>query len=329
MDAKVIVLLLAGAVVGGAATAVVSSSNNDEAEKDADSKAQAEARKNQQKREDRISKLASENERLMKAIEDERRKTSAMKDQRDAALAKATIQQVKVVNSPDAIIGELGNMYASNNELNQRRRIYLTESLVDAGVPALDAIEEFFRSNKDAEPDIAADRRRDMLDRYGITDDQYVSIEENIASLLQQMEPELAADRARRDAERQERRQQDEKRRADFRKRMEEFRATLTGLEESEVREKMGGFFRQSREEYEQRRREERERAQPEDQPKVETASDRLRSAVEGNVQTLLGTQQFESMKGNRSLDRMLAEIGGDSYRRAVGSDWGRGRGGR
>jgi len=196
-------------------------------------------------------------------------------------------------------------------------------------VPALDAIEEFFRSNKDAEPDIAADRRRDMLDRYGITDEQYVSIEENIASLLQQMEPELAADRARRDAERQERRQQDEKRRADFRKRMEEFRATLTGLEESEVREKMGDFFRQSREEYEQRRREERERAQPEDQPKVETASDRLRSAVEGNVQTLLGTQQFESMKGNRSLNRMLAEIGGDSYRRAVGSDWRRGRGGR
>ena len=66
---------------------------------------------------------------------------------------------------------------------------------------------------------------------------------------------------------------------------------------------------------------------------------------MEANTKVVLGAEQFEAMQNDRSLGRLISEIGGNDYRDAVGGggreDWrsrfgggrggdqGRGRGGR
>ena len=266
-----------------------------------------------------ITKLENDNKRL--------------KAQRDAAEAKAQMVRVKVLNSPGDIIKELPGLYGSNDSAFQRRRIHLTESLVDSGEGSLDAIEEFLNSSQDTEPDIAADSHRRTLDRYGITDEQYVQLETNIKETLEVMKPTLDADKDRRDAERAERREADEKRRNEFRGKMEEFGKTLDpNLSREERGQKYREFFQQQREaggpEREQREaqeRKDRENREP-------SATDKLRAEVEANAKVIIGADQFETMQKDRSLGRMISEIGGDEYRQAMGGggrgDWGRGRGG-
>jgi outer membrane murein-binding lipoprotein Lpp len=284
-----------------------------------------------------------------------------LKDQRDAAQAKAQMVRVKVLNNPEDIIKELPGLYGSNDSAFQRRRIHLTESLVDHQEGSLDAIEEFLNSSQDTEPDIAADSHRRMLDRYGITEEQYVSLQNSIKETLEVMKPALDADKERRDAERAKRREEDEKRREegrarfeDFRPKMEAFRATLEDLPEDERGQKMREWFQEQRnnpESVARREQEEKDREARREQEKNDretrgpTASDELRAKVEANTKVVLGAEQFEAMQNDRSLGRLISEIGGNDYRDAVGGggreDWrsrfgggrggdqGRGRGGR
>ena len=285
-----------------------------------------------------ITKLENDNKRL--------------KAQRDAAQAKSQMVRVKVLNSPGDIIKELPGLYGSNDSAFQRRRIHLTESLVDSGEGSLDAIEEFLNSSQDTEPDIAADSHRRTLDRYGITEEQYVSLQNSIKETLEVMKPSLDADKERRDAERSKRREQEEarntERRArfeDFRPKMEAFQATLEGLPEDERRQKMGEWFREQRstpESVARREQEEKDRDARREQERKDreargpTATDNLRTAVEANVKVVIGAEQFEAMQNDRSLGRLISEIGGSDYRDAVGGggreDWrsrfGGGRGG-
>lgn len=275
----------------------------------------------------RVSELSSQ-------IENLKNQNELLKSQRDAAQAKAQMVRVKVLNNPEDIIKELPGLYGSNDSAFQRRRIHLTESLVDSGEGSLNAIEEFLNQGQDTEPDIAADARKRQLDRYGITDEQYVQLEANIKETLEVMKPTLDADKERRDAERTKRREADEKRRDEFRGKMREFSATLEGLSEEERRQKMGEWFRQQRDAGapEREAREAQERSDREN--REPTATDKLREAVEANVKVIVGADQFEAMQNDRSLGRMIGEIGGDEYRQAIGGgrggwgDWGRGRGG-
>jgi len=319
MNAKTITLTLACLIFGSAiATTGCGQKKSSGNVKDGQTARDVVDKKN------RVSELSSQIENLKK-------QNKLLKDQRDAAQAKAQMIRVKVLNSPEDIIKELPGLYGSNDSAFQRRRIHLTESLVDSGEGSLDAIEEFLSQGQDTEPDIAADRRRRQLDRYGITDEQYVQLEANIKETLEVMKPTLDADKERRDAERAKRREADEKRRDEFRGKMREFSATLEGLSEEERRQKMGEWFRQQRdagaperEAREAQERRDRENREP-------TATDKLREAVEANVKVIVGTDQFETMQNDRSLGRMISEIGGDEYRQAVGGsrgDWGRGRGG-
>ncbi len=284
-----------------------------------------------------------------------------LQEQRDAAQAKEQMTRVKVINSPEDIIEELPELYLSNESDFQRRRIHLTESLVDMGSDSLPAIRKFLVAGIDTEPDIGADSHRRILDRYGITEEQYVAIQTSISETLKQMKPAMDTDKERRDTERAKRREEDEKRRAaaaprreDFRAKMEAFQATLEGLPEDERRQKMGEWFREEREssenvarrEQEQKDRDARREQEIKDrEARGPTAVGNLRTAVEANVKVVLGAKQFEAMQNDRSLGRLIREIGGNDYRAAVGSvdreDWrsrfgaspgvntGRGRGGR
>jgi len=163
---------------------------------------------------------------------------------------------VKVINSPEDIVQELPDLYRSNESAFQRRRIHLTESLVDMGSDSLPVIRKFLAAGIDTEPDIAADVHRRLLDRYGITEEQYVKIQTSISDTLKQKE-----------------------------------------------REARGS-----------------------------TEVEKLRASVEANAKVVLGAEKFEAMQNDRSLGRLISEIGGSEYREAVGGgsrgDWGRGRGG-
>jgi len=297
---------------------------------------------------DRKSKLSQLTSQITKLENDNK----LLVRQRDDARAKAQMVRVKVLNSPEDIIKELPGLYGSNDSAFQRRRIHLTESLVDHQEGSLDAIEEFLNSSQDTEPDIAADSHRRMLDRYGITEEQYVSLQNSIKETLEVMKPALDADKERRDAERAKRREEDEKRREEgrarfeeFRPKMEAFRATLEGLPEDERGQKMREWFQEQRnnpESVARREQEEKDREARREQERKEreargpTATDNLRTTVEGNAKVVLGAEQFEAMQNDRSLGRLISEIGGSEYREAVGGggrggwgDWGRGRGGR
>ena len=294
-----------------------------------------------------IAKLKTDNKRLA--------------EQRAVVVVKEQTARTKPLISPEDIIKELPDLYRSNESAFQRRRIHLTESLVDMGSDSLPAIRKFLVAGIDTEPDIGADSHRRILDRYGITEEQYVAIQTSISETLKQMKPALDTDKERRDTERAERREEDEKRRAaaaprreDFRAKMEAFQATLEGLPEDERRQKMGEWFREEREssenvarrEQEQKDRDARREQEIKDrEARGPTAVGNLRTAVEANVKVVLGAKQFEAMQNDRSLGRLIREIGGNDYRAAVGSvdreDWrsrfgaspgvntGRGRGGR
>jgi hypothetical protein len=103
----------------------------------------------------------------------------------------------------------------------------------------------------------------------------------------------------------------------------------------------MGEWFREQRstpESIARREQEEKDRDARRDQERKDreargpTATDNLRTAVEANTKVVLGAEQFEAMQNDRSLGRLISEIGGSDYRDAVGGggrgDWGRGRGG-
>jgi len=270
-----------------------------------------------------IQKLSLAQEKLTQQLELSRQMQAK-------AEAQASAGRIDVKKDPAGVIDSLTRLYGSNERMAQRRRIYLTESLVDIGPGSLPAIREFLRQDMDAEPDVGADSHRRMLDRYGITQTQYVAIQKNISETLKQMKPALDADKKRRDAERAKRTEEDAKRMDDFRGKMEAFRATLEGLPEEERREKMGEWFREQRNNTEsvaRREQEEKDREAP-----GTTEVDKLRTAVEANVKVVLGADQFEAMQNDRSLGRLISEIGGNDYRAAVGGggrgDWGRGRGG-
>ena len=305
-------------------------------------------------RNSKVSELANK----IKKLENDNK---LLKSQRDAAVAKGQMTRVKVLNNPEDIIKELPELYTSNESAFQRRRIHLTESLVDHQEGSLNAIEEFLNQGQDTEPDIGADSHRRMLDRYGITEEQYVSLQNSIKETVEQHKPALDADKERRDAERAKRREQEEarntERRArmeDFRPKMEAFQATLEGLPEDERRQKMGEWFREQRstpESTARREQEEKDRDARREQERKDreargpTATDNLRTAMEANAKVVIGAEKFEVMQNDRSLGRLISEIGGSDYREAAGGggreDWrsrfgggrggdqGRGRGGR
>jgi hypothetical protein len=333
MNAKVIILILASVVVGVAGTAAVLSARQKSDGADSKANLTKEARKAQLKHEEEVTKLNGKVDTLEK-------KNKSLLEQRNAANDKAQMVRLKVLVSPKEIISTLPDLYGSNDLFAQRRRIYYTESLVDIGEPSLDEIETFLNKGGDTEPDIMADRRRRMLDRYGITEEQHAQIKTSITTTMEQMKPALDADKERRDGERTKRREEDEKRRNEFRTKMGEFSATLAGLPDEERRQKMREFFEQARGDGESRREQERG-----DTPRVETVSDKFRATVEANTKVVLGAQQFEAMQKDRTLNRMIGEIGGEDFRRATsgggredwrsrlgggrGGDQGRGRGGR
>ncbi|MDP7010757.1 MAG: hypothetical protein QF685_05205 [Verrucomicrobiota bacterium] len=123
-----------------------------------------------------IAKLKTDNKRLA--------------EQRAVVVVKEQTARTKPLISPEDIIKELPDLYRSNESAFQRRRIHLTESLVDYKEDSLEVIEEFLNSSQDIEPDIAADVHRRMLDRYGITEEQYVKIQTSISDTLKQKERE-------------------------------------------------------------------------------------------------------------------------------------------
>ncbi|SVB61942.1 uncharacterized protein METZ01_LOCUS214796, partial [marine metagenome] len=133
-------------------------------------------------RKSRISELTS---KIAKLENDNKR----LKSQRDVGVVKQQMTRLKVINSAEDIIKELPDLYVSNESAYQRRRIHLTESLVDHHEGSLSAIEEFLNSSRDIEPDIDADSHRRMLDRYGITEEQYVNLQTSIAGTLEVMKP--------------------------------------------------------------------------------------------------------------------------------------------
>jgi hypothetical protein len=333
MNAKVIILVLASVVVGVAGTAAVLSARQKSNGADSKANLTKEAREARLKHDKKVTDLNGKVDTLEK-------KNKSLLEQRNAANDKAQMVRLKVLVSPKEIISTLPDLYGSNDLFAQRRRIYYTESLVDIGEPSLDEIEKFLNQGKDTEPDIMADRRRRMLDRYSITEEQYAQIKISITATMEQMKPALDADKERRDGERAKRREEDEKRRNEFRTKMGEFSATLAGLPDEERRQKMREFFEQARGDGERRREQERG-----DTPRVETATDKFRATVEANTKVVLGAQQFEAMQKDRTLGRMIGEIGGEDFRRATGGggreDWrsrlgggrggdqGRGRGGR
>ena len=329
MNAKIISSTLACLVLGSSiATTGCGQKQSSGNDKDTKSARDVVGRKS------RVSELTGQIDNLKK-------QNQLLISQRDAAQAKAQMVRVKVLNTPEDIIKELPGLYGSNDSAFQRRRIHLTESLVDSGEGSLDAIETFLNQGQDTEPDIAADRRKRQLDRYGITDEQYVLLQTSIAETLEVMKPTLDADKDRRDAERATRREADEKRRDEFRGKMREFSATLEGLSEEERRGKMGEWFREQRstpESVARREQEEKDRDARREQERKDreargpTATDNLRTAVEANTKVVIGAEKFEVMQNDRSLGRLISEIGGSDYREAVGGgsrgDWGRGRGG-
>ena len=294
-------------------------------------------------RKSKVSELANQ----IKKLENDNK---LLKSQRDAAVAKGQMTRVKVLNNPEDIIKELPGLYGSNDSAFQRRRIHLTESLVDMGSDSLPAIRKFLAAGIDTEPDIGADSHRRMLDRYGITEEQYVSLQNSIKETVEQHKPALDADKERRDAERANRREQEEarntERRArmeDFRPKMEAFQATLEDLPEDERGQKMREWVQEQRnnpESVARREQEEKDRDARREQERKEreargpTATDNLRTTVEANAKVVIGAEKFEVMQSDRSLGRLISEIGGSDYRSAAGGggrgrgDWGRGRSG-
>ena len=356
MNAKTITSTLACLILGSliAVTGCGQSSGEDSSGKDGNDKDESAREKVEKQRKAKLAALTKKNNKL----ENDNR---VLREQLKNEKTKAQMTRVKPLNSPKDIIKELPGLYGSNDSAFQRRRIHLTESLVDHQEGSLDAIEEFLNSSQDTEPDIAADSHRRMLDRYGITEEQYVSLQNSIKETLEVMKPALDADKERRDAERAKRREEDEKRREegrarfeDFRPKMEAFRATLEDLPEDERGQKMREWFQEQRnnpESVARREQEEKDREARREQEKNDretrgpTASDELRAKVEANTKVVLGAEQFEAMQNDRSLGRLISEIGGSDFRDAVGGggreDWrsrfgggrggdqGRGRGGR
>ena len=359
MNAKTIISTLACLVLGSA----VATTGCGQKKPSGNVKAAKTAREVVERNKSRASQLAS---KITKLEIDNSRLT----DQRDAARAKAQMARLKPLNGPEDIIEELPDLYVSNDKAFQRRRIHLTESLVDHGEDSLSAIDKFLSSSQDTEPDIDADSHRRMLDRYGITEEQYVSLKNSIKETLEVMKPALDADKESRDAEsakrrdearkryeegepaRAERRAEEEKRRTESRARRDEFSATLEGLSDDERRQKVREWEQQQRElpenvarrgeerarweQYSKDREARREQERKDREARGPSETDKLRAAVEGNAKVVIGAEQFEAMKNDRSLDRLIREIGGSDYRNAAGGggreDWrsrlGGGRGG-
>ena len=314
MKGITITLVLAGVVVGAAGSAIVvtaiqKKNNDDEASQSAKDKLAANegfkilADKRQKIIEDLQKKKSEDKAGVDVRRDNEVRRLQGVINQQKKDLELASNNRVSIGLSPKQILKALPDEYESNERIPQRRRIYLTEALVDLGSDALPEIQTFLESNVDVEPNIQADRERRVAEKWGIETAQI----DQIKSMMEDMKPRLEADR---EAQREEM----EKRRAEGRAEWEKIRAELEGLPEEERRQKMRERFTQMRE------RGERERE--------ERGPSEAGKEMEGRVQLILTAEQYNAVKEQPGgVQAMLGEVGG---RRGGFGDWGRGRrGGR
>ena len=308
MKGITITLVLAGVVVGAAGSAIVvtaiqKKNNDDEASQSAKDKLAANqnfkeiAEKRQKIIEDLQKEKSEDKAGIAVRRDNEVRRLQGVINQQKKDLELANNNRVSIGLSPKQILDALPEEYKSNERIPQRRRIYLTEALVDLGEGALPEIQTFLESNVDVEPDIQADRERRVAEKWGIETAQI----DQIKSMMEDMKPQL-------DAEREARREEMEKRRAEGRAEWEKIRAELEGLPEEERRQKMRERFTQMRE------RGERERE--------ERGSSDAAKEMEGRVQLILSAEQYNAVQEQRGgVQAMLGEVGGRG--RGGFGDWG------
>ena len=254
----------------------------------------------------KLAELKDENEKVLSKIKKDhqtamisaRRKSGSFVDPppidptSGSNTPEAGPKLINALSAPE-VLKALPGYYGSNERLAQRRRIYLTEMLVDIGPEALGAIELVLNDpDEDFEPDINADRLRRTAERFGVAPEKA----EQLSALMKEMQPKLAEERSQRWEA--------------WGEKMAEFRKTQEGLPDEERRRNFREFFEQAREE--------RENApQPTEGAQVELME---------RTKAIVGDAKYTEMEEKRpgTVRRLMDELGG----RTRGSTRGRGSSG-
>ena len=173
---KTVVSILVTAVFAAGATYVVVSSGNKSGVADL-----------KEQHEKALSKLKSTYEGQLTSA---RRKSGGYSDGATSTGASrpSAPHQIIIDRSPVEVLQALPGHYGSNDRLAQRRRIFLTEMLVDIGPAALVAIENVLNDvDADYEPDLKADRLKRTASRYGVTSEHATQL----AQLIKDMKPKM------------------------------------------------------------------------------------------------------------------------------------------